>query len=68
MNVILHARIQKDLSEGVQLCQRFFFGFESFQIPLSEGKPSAHQQNAIKMAFCRSANDGPTLIADFVAL
>ena len=38
------------------------------QNTIIRGPTSAHQRNAIKMAFRWSADDGPTLIVDLVAL
>ena len=52
-----HARIQKILSEGVQLLQRsfsvFFLVDEGKEDPNTtiSGSPSARQRNAIEMAF-----------------
>ena len=58
-----------------KFCQRrskfdkvFFFdeGIEDQNTAIN-GPSSAHQQNAIEMAFCWRANDGPTLNAGLVA-
>ena len=60
----LHARIQKILSEGVQLRQGFFFlddeGWEDPNIT-KRGPSLARQPNATKMMFCWHADDGPIL-------
>ena len=65
-----HARIQKVLSEGVQLCNSdndflFFKGREDPNITKSGPSP-ARQRNAINSGW--RADDGPTLNAGLVAL
>ena len=65
---MVHAWIQKVLSEGFQLWQRFFSlvdeGREDPNTTIS-GLLLARQRNAIKMAFRWRAVDGPTLTAGF---
>ena len=72
---IVHVRIQKVLSEGskfdnVSFLFYFFLIDDGIEDPNTtiNGPPSARQRNAIKMAFHRRANDGPTLTAGLVAL
>ena len=62
---ILHARIQKVCSEGVQRCQLFFLVDERIQIhvPLK----AKHHGPTSETPFKR-ATDGPTLIAGLEAL
>ena len=67
-------RIQKFLSEGVQLCQRFIFilfivdeGREDPNTTIS-GSSLVRQRNAISMAFRLHADDGPTSKAGLVSL
>ena len=71
LNKLQYAWIQKVLPEGVQLYDNFFFllceGRED-QNSTKSGPSSAHQGNAIKMAFRWRADDGPTLNAGLVAL
>ena len=64
-----HARIQKILSEGVQLL-RFFLVDESWEDPNTTlcGPSSARQRNAILMAFRWRADGGPTLNAVSIAM
>ena len=65
MKMILHARIQKVLSEGVKLLFFFFLVDEGREDPKNtkSGPSSARQRNAIEMAFHWRADDGPTLNA-----
>ena len=63
---ILHVRIQKILSEGVQLWQHSFLVDARMEDPsttISEPSSSRHW-----MAFCWRADDGPTLNAGLVAV
>ena len=65
--IFKHARIQKVLSEGVQL----FFSFDEWRKDPNtsiSGLSTARQRNAIKMAFGWRADDGPTLNTGLVAL
>ena len=67
-----HARIQKVLSGGSN-CYAFLFCFlidEGREDPnTTVSRPALScQRNAIKMAFCWCAGDGPTLNAGLVAL
>ena len=63
-----HARIQKVLSEGVEIW--FFFSWWGIEDPNTaiNVPSSALQRNAIEMAFRWRADDGPTLNAGLVAL
>ena len=69
-----HARIQKVLSEGVQLWQRYLLlflvvvVFKLMRDTTKSGPSSAHQRNAIKMAFGWRADGDPALNAGLVAL
>ena len=69
-----HVRIQKVLSEGVQLNFDVFLCFlvvyEGREDPNANisGPSSARQRNAILMAFRWRADDGLTLNSGFVAL
>ena len=72
----LNARIQKVMSEGVQMCCCFFFVlfcfsfFEGIEDPNTaiNGPSSARQRNAILMAFRWRADVDPTLNAGSVDL
>ena len=63
-----HARIQKVLSEGVQLWQRFFLLMRGgrIQMPLWAGHHQPDSETAFKWLF--ADNDGPTLNAGLLAL
>ena len=65
----MHMRIQKVLSEEVQLWH-FFLVDEGREDPNTtiSGPWSARQRNAILMAFRWRADDGPTLNSGLVAL
>ena len=75
-SIVCHARIQKDLSEGVQLWQRFLvdegreYSNTSIQILLKHaswaiiGPPAKRHLNDVPLW----ADDGPTLDASLVAL
>ena len=74
VQMLSHARIQNDLSEGDPNLITFFFliflidgGIEDPNTAIN-GPPSARHRNAIEMAFRWRADAGPTLNAGLVAL
>ena len=63
-------RIQKVLSEGVQIFDNVFLAVKGREDPNStiSGPSSVRQRNANKMAFHWRADDGPTLNAGLADL